>query len=143
MEPKEIALIVLAVLLGIFLILLLVLTIRLNAVKKKTAENENRAEEVKIVQGVRYSKDDAISDEAGMNITHTPGDFILKRNEIYRAEKGGELLPGVYTALSTDGGDRNFKLRVGGIVKNFVHGDKVVIGDGEEVSAVSSTVILR
>ena len=78
-----------------------------------------------------------------MNVTHLPNDFILARNEVYRAVKGGKLLPGVYTALSANGGDRNFKLRVGGLVKNFVHGDEVVLGEGEEVCAVSATVILR
>ena len=131
MQPKDVVILVLAICAGIFLI------------KKQAESGEERAAKVKIVGGVRYSEDDAIADPEGMNVTHLPNDFILARNEVYRAEKGGKLLPGVYTALSANGGDRNFKLRVGGLVKNFVHGDEVVLGEGEEVCAVSATVILR
>lgn len=143
MEPKDVALLVVGILAGVFAIMLVVLSVKLYAVKKRAQSGEEQAEKVKIVKGVRYSEEDAISDDQGMNVTHNQGDFILVRNEVYRAEKGGALLPGIYTALSTNGGDRNFKLRVGGLVKNFVHGDNVVLGDGEEISAVSATVILR
>ena len=133
MEPKELALIAVSVAAGVFLIALIVLTLKLRGVKKRAESDEKRADKVKIVQGVRYSEDDVISTEAGINVTHLPGDFILSKNEVYRAEKGGKLLPGVYTALSVGGNDKNFKLRVGGLVKNFVHGDSVVLGDGEEI----------
>ena len=97
---------------------------------------------MKIVKGVRYSTDDVIEDADGMNVTHLPGDFLLSRGEVYRAERGGKLLPGVYTALSAEGGGE-FKIRISGLVKNFSHGDKIVIGDGDEISAVSASVILR
>lgn len=143
MQPKDVVILVLAICAGIFLIALLVLAFKLRKIKKQAEAEEERAAKVKIVGGVRYSADDAIADREGMNVTHLPNDFILARNEVYRAEKGGKLLPGVYTALSANGGDRNFKLRVGGLVKNFVHGDEVVLGDGEEICAVSATVILR
>lgn len=143
MQPKDVVILVLAICAGIFLIALLLLALKLRSIKKQAESGEERAAKVKIVGGVRYSEDDAIADEEGMNVTHLPNDFILARNEVYRAEKGGKLLPGVYTALSANGGDRNFKLRVGGLVKNFVHGDEVVLGEGEEVCAVSATVILR
>ena len=98
---------------------------------------------MKIVDGVRYSQGKAIADSGGMNVTHLQNDFILVKNKVYRAEKGGKLLPGAYTALSAGGNDENFKLRVGGLVKNFVHGDKIVLGEGEEICAVSASVILR
>ena len=111
MEPKELALIAVSVAAGVFLIALIVLTLKLRGVKKRAESDEKRADKVKIVQGVRYSEDDVISTEAGINVTHLPGDFILSKNEVYRAEKGGKLLPGVYTALSVGGNDKNFKLR--------------------------------
>lgn len=143
MAPKDIALLVIGILAGVFAVILIVLSVKLHAVKKKAESGETHAEKIKIVKGVRYSEEDAITDNEGMNVTHTPNDFILVRNEVYRAERGGKLLPGMYTALSTNGGDRNFKLRIGGLVKNFVHGDSVVLGEGEEICAVSATVILR
>ena len=128
MQPKDVVILVLAICAGIFLIALLALALKLRSIKKQAESGEERAAKVKIVGGVRYSEDDAIADPEGMNVTHLPNDFILARND---------------TALSANGGDRNFKLRVGGLVKNFVHGDEVVLGEGEEVCAVSATVILR
>lgn len=143
MHPKDVAILVLSVTTAIFFIVSLVLFLKMRKITRREKAQEERADKVKIVQGVRYSQDEAISDRDGMNVTHLQNDFILSRNKVYRAEKGGELMPGVYTALSANGNDRNFKLRVGGLVKNFVHGDEVVIGDGEEICAVSATVILR
>lgn len=143
MHPKDVAILVLSVTTAIFFIVSLVLFLKMRKITRREKAQEERADKVKIVQGVRYSQDEAISDRDGMNVTHLKNDFILSRNKVYRAEKGGELMPGVYTALSANGNDRNFKLRVGGLVKNFVHGDEVVIGDGEEICAVSATVILR
>ncbi|MDD6995711.1 MAG: hypothetical protein SPH68_04170 [Candidatus Borkfalkiaceae bacterium] len=143
MHPKDVAILVLSVTTAIFFVASLVLFLKMRKITRREKAQEERADKVKIVQGVRYSQDEAISDRDGMNVTHLQNDFILSRNKVYRAEKGGELMPGVYTALSANGNDRNFKLRVGGLVKNFVHGDEVVIGDGEEICAASATVILR
>ncbi len=142
MTPQQIALLVLGILLVIFIVILIVVSAKLRAVRKREESEEQRADKVKIVKGVRYSTDDVIEDADGMNVTHLPGDFLLSRGEVYRAERGGKLLPGVYTALSAEGGGE-FKIRISGLVKNFSHGDKIVIGDGDEISAVSASVILR
>lgn len=143
MSAKDIALLSISGLAILFLIALVAVSFRLNAVRKRAEAEEKHAEKVKIVKGVRYSEDDAIADREGMNVSHLPGDFILVRGETYRVEKGGKLLPGVYTALSASGSEENFKLRIGGLVKNFVHGDSVVLAEGEEITAVSASVILR
>ena len=57
-------------------------------------------------------------------------------------KKAGSFCPGSIPRFPS-GETINFKLRVGGLVKNFVHGDSVVLGDGEEICAVSASVILR
>jgi hypothetical protein len=137
---KEWTIIILLVLLALFLVALLVIGLKLHKIKKRA---EMHADTVKIVDGVRYSTDKAISDSEGMNISHLPNDFVLKCGETYTAHKDGSLLPGVYTALSANGNDRNFKLRVGGLVKNYTHGDELVLADGDQITAVSTTVILR
>lgn len=143
MTPEKIVLIVLCVLLAVFLVALVILGLKLRNIRKPAEQKEERADQVKIVKGVRYSKEDAILDAEGMNVTHLPGDFLLSRGEVYVADRKGKLLPGVYTVLSADGNDRNFKLRVGGLVKNFSHGEKIVVGEGDEISAVSANVLLR
>jgi len=59
------------------------------------------------------------------------------------ATKGGALMPGKYTALSAHGGADTFNIRIGGFVREYKHGDELVIADGEEITAVSHTVVLR
>lgn len=143
MQPKDICLLCLGIAAGLFAIALVIVSVKLARIKNRAESEKKYADKVKVVHGVRYSVDDEIADAEGMKVTHLPGDFILACNTVYTAERGGKLLPGTYTALSSGENDRNFKLRVGGLVKNFVHGDQVVIGEGEEICAVSTTVILR
>lgn len=68
---------------------------------------------------------------------------MLAAGKTYRAKKDGELLPGAYTVLAANDATHSFKLRVGGFVRNFVHGDALVLNENEEVCAVSVSVILR
>lgn len=88
MTPQQIALLVLGILLVIFIVILIVVSAKLRAVRKREESEEQRADKVKIVKGVRYSTDDVIEDADGMNVTHLPGDFLLSRGEVYRAEPG-------------------------------------------------------
>lgn len=143
MQPKDVAILILSVTTAIFFVFSLVLYLKMRKITQREKAEQTLADEVKIVDGVRYSQEKAIADSDGMNVTHLQNDFILVKNKVYRAEKGGKLLPGAYTALSAGGNDENFKLRVGGLVKNFVHGNKIVLGEGEEICAVSASVILR
>lgn len=94
MGPKEIALIAVSVAAGVFLIALIVLTLKLRGVKKRAESDEKRADKVKIVHGVRYSEDDVISTEAGINVTHLPGDFILSKMRYIARKRAGSFCPG-------------------------------------------------
>ena len=93
--------------------------------------------------GVRYTKNTAIERAGEAAITHAEGDFVLATGKTYRAKKGGELAPGAYTVLAANESAQAFKLRVGGYVRNFVHGDALVLHENEEICAVSVPVILR
>ena len=80
----------------------------------------------------------------GRRTSRTPkGISSWRRGKTYRAEKDGELLPGPYTVLASSDASHAFKVRVGGYVRNFTHGDVLVLKDGEEICAVSGAVILR
>lgn len=138
MTLEQIIILVLAVLLAFAVVAVIVL---LAALKKKQAGG--RADAVKIIDGVRYSKSDAVSDNGEVQVTHRVGDIVLSRGEEKTAEKDGELLPGTYTVLATSDGTAAFKLRLGGLVREYKHGDTVVLGDGERICAVSCSVILR
>ena len=135
-EGMMIALIAIGVLQLALIVVLVVLIARLSS-RKKPARPENTAGEVKVVDGVRYSESSDIT-----AVTHNEGDFILKKGEAVAAKKGGELMPGKYTVLSA-GGERRFNLRFGGVVREFAHGDEIVLADGDEITAVSQNVILR
>ena len=47
------------------------------------------------------------------------------------------------TALAASDAATSFKLRAGGLVRSYNHGDTLVLAEGEEVCAVSCNVILR
>ncbi|MFR1982408.1 MAG: hypothetical protein ACLS4Z_00705 [Christensenellaceae bacterium] len=98
MGPKEIALIAVSVAAGVFLIALIVLTLKLRGVKKRAESDEKRADKVKIVHGVRYSEDDVISTEAGIASRICRRFYLIENGYIVR--KGGMLLPGLYRASS-------------------------------------------
>lgn len=139
MDPKYIILICAGAVLVIALIIVAVLLRR----HRRKGEGE-RAEEVKIIDGVRYTKNDVIATPAGQaNITLRPGDFLLEQGKSVTAEQGGRFLPGKYTVLATGEQTQSFKLRLGGYVREYEHGDTVVVGNGETVSAVSCSVIFR
>lgn len=141
MTPQQIALLVLSILLVLFIVILIAVSVKLKKIRKR--EDAEYADEVKIIGGERYSKDGAVSENGEDNISRLPGDFLLVRGEIYRAERGGPLMPGVYTVLSAEGGNREINIRTGGYVRTFFHGDKIVIPEGDEVCAVSGNAVLR
>lgn len=126
---------------GIFLIATVVLAILYSHEKQRG--DKDRADKVRIVNGVRYSVDDKISKDGTANITLAEGDFLLKKGNVCRAQKDGTLLPGTYTVLAASDSMPTFKLRAGGYVRDYSHGDTVVLADGEEICAVSCNVILR
>ena len=146
MDWEIIVIIVLAVLVFAAVIALAVLYRRYSAEKKRSREKAagaEFAEEIKQKGGVRYSEDDAVSRGGEANVTYRKGDFMLPRGKEFTAVRGGELMPGTYTALAASDSATSFKLRVGGLVRTFSHGDTIVLAEGEEVCAVSCAVILR
>ncbi len=135
------ALSVLAILAGVFLIFAVLFAVLYFNEKGKNAAGA--ADKVKVIDGVRYSLDDAVTREGEANVTLQKGDALLKKGVTYTARKGGELLPGTYTALAASDAATSFKIRAGGAVRSYNHGDNIVLADGEEVCAVSCNVILR
>ena len=90
------------------------------------------------MDGVRYAEEPSVK-----KVSHREGDYVLAVDKTVKAEKDGELLPGQYTVLSGADGVDAFNVRVGGFVRELHHGDTIVLGDGEEITAVSHTVVLR
>ena len=137
------AIAILSVAAGVFLIAAVAFACLYFREKRKNSAGDQYAEGVKISGGVRYSKDAAIFDKDGANISLQKGDFLLEKGKTYTAEKGGVLLAGKYTLLAANKENDPVKLRIGGIVRDFSHGDTIVLADGEQICAVSRTAILR
>lgn len=144
METAIVILSAVCVMLFVLCIVFLVMAVRYGKqLKELLPDEDSLAAEVEVKDGVRYTKEAATVDAAGVNVTHREGDVFLKRDKTYRAEKDGSLLPGAYTVLVAQGNAGSVKIRVGDRVREFVHGDRIVLGDGEEIAAVSADAILR
>ncbi len=98
---------------------------------------------VKIKKGVRYTTDERVEKDNEANITYNQKDFILEINKDYVVGETKKLLPGTYTVLASNEENTKFNLRIGGVVREYKHGQKIVLSKGETITAVSHIVILR
>ena len=71
------------------------------------------------------------------------GDIIIEAQKTIIASENGTLHPGKYSILSAESNVDSFNVRIGKFVKEYHHGDVVVIADGEEVTPTSPKIILR
>ena len=132
----SVVLLVAAVLMMAFAVAILVIAKKVKSAPAK--KEEEKEEKIKVVDGVRYAEEPSVK-----KVSHREGDYVLAVDKTVKAEKDGELLPGQYTVLSGADGVDAFNVRVGGFVRELHHGDTIVLGDGEEITAGSLTVVLR
>ena len=137
--------IILSVVAVIFVGILIAGIIKMRKNKKIQAEIESReVEDVTIKKGIRYTDDMTIVTSDGeTNLSYGKGDCLLKQNETYVAARNGYVHPGKYTILTTNDDETSFNIRVGVYVREYKHGQEIVLAEGEEITAVSSDVILR
>lgn len=97
---------------------------------------------IKIKKGVRYTKDEKITSGGEVNVTFNEKDIVLESGKTYTVGKG-KLLPGTYTVLATTDDGYKFNIRLGGVVREYSHGDKIVLGNAQEITPLSHSIILR
>ncbi len=130
--------------LGVLCIALAIaLFVSVRALRKYKGGSSELARPVQIIDGVRYSTDAAITKNGEVNVSHREGDVLLEAGKTYIARKDGALLPGQYTLLSAGDAAHTFKLRTGGYVRDYSHGDTLILAEGDSICAVSCNVILR
>ena len=136
---------ILSIIAGFFVVVFIVGAIRLAKKRKLDAEIASReVDDVTIKKGVRYTDDMTIVTQDGeTNISFGKGDCVLKQNQTYKAEKKGYVHPGKYTILATKEDEESFNVRIGVYVKEYHHGQEVVLTEGEEITPVSTDIILR
>ena len=126
-------------------IMFIVGAIRLAKKRKTEAEIASReVDDVTMKKGVRYTDDMTIVTQDGdTNISFGKGDCVLKQNQTYVADRKGYVHPGKYTILATKEDEETFNVRIGVYVREYHHGQEIVLTEGEEITPVSTDIILR
>ena len=131
---------------GVILVLTATLTI-VKMVKKSKAKKQSAAKEAESVvvkNGVRYTRDaEIVDDEGNANISYVKEDIILQPRKMVVVDKKGALKPGKYTVLSAYENEDTFNIRIGLYVKEYKHGQEIILAEGDEICPTSSTIILR
>ncbi len=132
--------------LGVIVLITSIVTIK-KMVKKSKDKKESKsrqAEDVVEKNDTRYTPDSEIVDKDGnANVTFVQSDIILQPRKMVTVDKKGVVKPGKYTVLSAYENEDTFNIRIGLYVKEYKHGQTIVLAEGEEICPTSSTIILR
>ena len=110
---------------------------------KKNSESK-QVEDVVIKSGIRYTPNAEIVDDNGnMNISYVKEDIVLQPRKIVVVDKKGVIKPGKYTLLSAYENEETFNIRIGLYVKEYKHGQEIILVAGDEICPTSTTIILR
>ena len=134
---------------GLFVAIVLISSIVtiVNMVKARKEMKAKKNREVNIVEekgGVRYTPDATIVNEEGeATVSYVKNDILLQPRKVVEVGKKSGIKPGKYTILSAYGNETSFNVRIGNFVKEYKHGQEVVLADGDEICPTSTTIILR
>ena len=120
------------------LVVILIVAVIVLAIKNKNLKTGG----IKIKNGVRYTTDEMINKDSETNITYNEKDIVLEINKEYIVGDK-KMLPGTYYVLATNETYDKFNLRISGFVREYKHGEKIVLKNGDTITAVSHNVILR
>lgn len=138
MSWSEIALICVSV------VLVLVVICWIASANRKKRVGTDEISKTYVKNGVKYTKNDiAVKEDGSLNVTLKETDVVLEMGKKYTCKKKNGIMPGKYTVLSADENSKKFNIRVGKLVREYKHLSSIVLAEGDEVSAVSQTVILR
>ena len=131
---------------ALVVILCIVLTVVKGQKAKKLRQNqeEREVEGVKIKHGVRFSEDATIvTAEGDPHVSYVQNDILLQPRRMVTVSSKGPLKPGKWTVLSAYGNEDTFNIRIGLFVKEYKHGQEIVLAEGDEICPTSTTIILR
>ncbi|MDD4211690.1 MAG: hypothetical protein PHC46_04850 [Clostridia bacterium] len=114
--------------------------------KKETIEKTGIDEK----GGVRYTiadepvlKEDEVTGEVEANLTFDKKDIMLRRGFKYIVGENNKIKAGKYTLLTTEEAINEFNIRRNGYVRSYEHNSNVILDDGEDLTAINISVILR
>jgi hypothetical protein len=77
-----------------------------------------------------------------VEITLKEEDIVLTQGKTYSVGKGKDVPPGLYTLLASNNSGNILKIRLK-LVQDYKHGVRIVLAEGEEITPVSESIILR
>lgn len=125
------------------IIIILIITLVIVIARHKKLENDRKSNNVRIVDGVRYTPKNPSIEEVKTKITHLENDIILVRGVTYKVSRQGPIIPGKYMVLVNQEGVTEISLRLDGFVRTYSHKTDIILAEGQEISAVSHQVTLR
>lgn len=131
---------------AIVVIAMLVASIKIykNNNARRLEEKSREVDDVVVKRGVRYTPGATIVDKQGNDtVSFIKNDVIIKPRKMVKVSKNGELKPGKWTVLASDERQTAFNIRIGNYVKEYRHGQEIVLAEGDEICPTSSTIILR
>lgn len=137
---------IICIILGIIVVLQFIVFLFINNKYSKTLRGlkTREVDDVTTKNGVRYTIDQTVVDEDGnTNISLSQKDIILNPNDTQIVGIKNKVKPGKYTLLATNKEEKTFNLRIGNYVKEYSHNQDVVLGEGQEITAINTSVILR
>ncbi len=112
--------------------------------KIRAEEKSREVDDVEIKHGVRYTPEATIVDEYGNeNVTYIKGDILIKPKKSMKVGKKEAIKPGKWTILAANDAETSFNVRVGLYVKEYKHGQEIILSEGDEICPTSTTIILR
>lgn len=131
---------------GVVVIIMLVASIRVykNNNARRLEEKSREVDGVVIKHGVRYTPKATIVDKEGNDtVSFVKHDIIIKPRKSVKVSRSGDLKPGKWTVLASDERETSFNIRIGNYVREYKHGQEIVLAEGDEVTPTSTTIILR
>lgn len=111
---------------------------------RRLEEKSREVDGVVIKKGVRYTPKATIVDQQGNDsLSYVKHDVIIKPRKSLKVSKSSELKPGKWTILASDEAATTFNVRIGNYVKEYRHGQEVILAEGDEICPTSTTIILR
>ena len=106
--------------------------------------NEREVDDVQIKNKTRYTVDQTVVDEEGnMNISYSSKDILISQKKTEIVGIKNKVKPGKYNVLSTTGEEDSFNIRLNSYVKEYKHNQKIVLAEGDEITPVNNSIILR
>lgn len=137
---------ILCILLGVICIVQFIILLSLNYKYSKTLKGirGREVEKVNEKNGVRYSINQDVIDENGkQHLSLSEKDIVLTKGQTEIVGKNNRVKPGKYTLLSSVESEMTFNIKLDDLVEEYFHNQQIILAEGQKITSINTTVILR